>query len=83
MSSSERRPRWTKSRYNQELRERVKALGERVGWTAAQMVTAPDVPAEHYRTFESRSPLPLRLIERFALITGVDVEGLVAGMGLR
>jgi hypothetical protein len=50
-----------------------------VCWTAAQMATALGVPAERYRKYEYRSPLPHYLIERFALIVGRDVEYVLTG----
>jgi transcriptional regulator with XRE-family HTH domain len=58
---------------------RVKALREARDWTAAQMATALDIPAERYRKYESRTPLPHSLMERFALITGVSIEFLITG----
>lgn len=43
------------------------------------MATALGVPAERYRKYEYRSPLPHYLLERFALIVGRDVEYLLTG----
>ena len=62
---------------------RVKALREAKGWTAAQMATALGVPAERYRKYETRTPLPHNLIEPFALIAGVSVEFLITGRRVR
>ena len=58
---------------------RTKALRESKGWTAAEMALALGIPAERYRKYESRTPLPHDLMERFALITGVPVEFLITG----
>lgn len=62
---------------------RVKALREAKGWTSREMATALDVPHERYRKYESRTPLPHSLMERFALITGVSVEFLITGRRVR
>jgi len=59
--------------------ERVKRLREDRGWTAEQMATALGVPADRYRKYEYRTPLPHYLIERFALIVGRDPEYILLG----
>lgn len=69
----------TPAEYEALFIARVKALREGKGMTAAQMATALGIPAERYRKYESRSPLPHDLIERFALIVGVSVEFLMTG----
>lgn len=84
--------RWTRRPYprrvvidNEEARfvdalcARVHRLRNERGWTAAQMATALGVPAERYRKYEYRSPLPHYLIERFALIVGRDIEYVLTG----
>jgi hypothetical protein len=43
------------------------------------MATALGVPAERYRKYEYRSPLPHYLLERFALIVGRDLDYLLTG----
>jgi transcriptional regulator with XRE-family HTH domain len=58
---------------------RVKALRQLRGMTAEQMSTLLGVPAERYRKYESRTPMPHALMEQFALITGVSVEFLLTG----
>jgi transcriptional regulator with XRE-family HTH domain len=58
---------------------RVKALREMKGVTSAQMAELLGVPAERYRKYESRTPLPHELVEKFALIVGVTVEFLITG----
>jgi hypothetical protein len=73
------------SAYNAELIARVKSLresmrtAEGVRWTSEQMAHALGIPADRYRKYEMRTPLPHELIERFALIVGVTVEFLVTG----
>jgi transcriptional regulator with XRE-family HTH domain len=57
----------------------VKALRQLKGVTSGQMAILLGVPAERYRKYESRTPMPHALIEQFALITGVAVEFLVTG----
>jgi transcriptional regulator with XRE-family HTH domain len=58
---------------------RVKALRQLRGMTAGQMSTLLGVPAERYRKYETRTPMPHALMEHFALITGVSVEFLLTG----
>lgn len=65
--------------FNEELCARVKRWREEKHWTAAQMATALNVPAERYRKYESRSPLPAYLMERFCLICDADLENLIIG----
>jgi transcriptional regulator with XRE-family HTH domain len=65
--------------YNNALCERVKRFRDERGWTAAQMATALGIPAERYRKYEFRSPLPAYLMERFCLNANVELENLVLG----
>lgn len=65
--------------FNTRFRERVKRLREERGWTAEEMAMALDIPAERYRKYESRSPMPHYLLVRFALIVGRDVEYILTG----
>lgn len=67
------------ARFNDALCARVHRLREERGWTAAQMATALGIPAERYRKYEYRSPLPHYLVERFALIVGRDVDYVLTG----
>jgi transcriptional regulator with XRE-family HTH domain len=69
----------TELKYNQALLDRVKRLRIERGMTAERMAIALDVPAERYRKYESRSPMPHYLIERFAAIVGRDVEYILTG----
>lgn len=71
--------------YNVDFISRVKALREGMRtpegnkWTSEQMAKALNIPADRYRKYESRTPLPHELLERFALICGVTVQYLVTG----
>lgn len=65
--------------FNQEFTARVHELRKGREWTAEQMATALGVPADRYRKYEYRSPLPAYLMERFALIVGCDLEYLLTG----
>lgn len=67
------------AQYNEALCARVKALRDERGWSQEQMATALGIPYDRYRKYEYRSPLPLYLVERFAIITGRDVEYVVTG----
>lgn len=66
-------------RFNNDLCARVKQWREEKGWTAAQMAIALGVPAERYRKYEVRSPLPAYLMERFCLITDTSLDNLILG----
>lgn len=65
--------------FNEALCARVHRLRNERGWTSAQMATALGVPADRYRKYEYRSPLPHYLIERFALIVGREIEYILTG----
>lgn len=67
------------AQFNDRLCARVHRLRNERGWTAQQMATALGIPAERYRKYEYRSPLPHYLLERFALIVGRDVEYVLFG----
>jgi hypothetical protein len=65
--------------FNESLCARVHTLRNERGYTSAQMATALAVPADRYRKYEYRSPLPAYLWERFCLIVGCDLEYLLTG----
>ena len=65
--------------FNAAYCQRVKALRSDKGWTAAQMAKALGIPAERYRKYENRSPLPPYLMERFCLICDVTLNYLISG----
>lgn len=67
------------AQFNERLCARVHKLRNDRGWTADQMATALGVPADRYRKYEYRSPLPAYLMERFAIIVGCDLAYLLTG----
>jgi DNA-binding XRE family transcriptional regulator len=69
--------------FNQSYCARLRELRNGRGWTAEQMATALGVPPDRYRKYEVRSPMPIYLIERFALIVGQDVHYIVTGKNER
>lgn len=69
--------------FNNAYIARVRELREAKDWTAEQMAIALGVPPERYRKYESRSPLPPYLIERFALIVDRDVQYILTGRSFR
>ena len=71
---------WSREKeFNEALIARVKRLREERGYTSEQMATALGIPAERYRKYEYRTPLPQYLIEPFALIVERDVAYLLSG----
>ncbi|MFN3169269.1 MAG: helix-turn-helix domain-containing protein [Hyphomicrobiales bacterium] len=67
-------------RFNEALCARVHQWRREKNWTAAQMATALGIPAERYRKYEKRSPLPPYLMERFCLVCDATLENLVIGI---
>lgn len=69
--------------FNEALCARVHRLRTQSGKTAEEMATALGIPAERYRKYEYRSPLPHYLIEPFAIILSRDVEYILTGRTTR
>lgn len=69
----------SEAEFNRDLVKRVRELRKSRGWTADQMATALGVGVDRYRKYESRTPLPHYLIERFALIVGRDIDYVLTG----
>ena len=69
----------TPAEYEEMFIARTKALRALAGMNAKEMATALDVPYERYKKYESRTPLPHELLERFALIARVTVDFLITG----
>lgn len=69
--------------------QRVKAIREAVGWKQKDMSEVLGIPLERYKKYETRSPLPHRLIAVFCKVTGVpeaqlfDLEVPVARLPIR
>lgn len=59
--------------------ERVRAARKARGLTQMEMAAALGIGHEAYRAYEKRTPLPHFLVERFARITGVEIEYLFNG----
>jgi transcriptional regulator with XRE-family HTH domain len=69
----------TEAEFNADLIERVRRLRKERRWTAEQMATALGISPDRYRKYESRTPLPHYLVERFALIVGRDIDYVLTG----
>lgn len=67
------------ARFNDELCARVARLRAEREWTQEQMATALGVPKERYKKYETRSPLPVYLIPRFAQIMDCSIEYVMTG----
>lgn len=65
--------------FNEAFTARIHRLRNERGYTAEEMSKALGVPAERYRKYEYRTPLPHYLIEQFAIIVGRDIEYLLTG----
>ena len=68
-----------RSDYTSQVTARTRKLREAKGWTQSQMALALGVTEEAYRKYETRTPLPLALVERFALITERSVHFVITG----
>jgi len=73
----------TERAFNVEYCKRVRALREARGYSQEQMADTLGIPPDRYRKYEGRSPLPVYLVPRFALIVGRDVEYVVTGRAAR
>ena len=69
----------TEREWNAAFCARVGDLRRERFRSAEQMATALNLPVERYRKYETRTPLPPYLHERFALIVGVSVHYLLTG----
>lgn len=65
--------------FNVRFCERIARLRSERGWTQQQMARAIGVPHERYKKYETRSPMPLYLLPRFAMQVDRDVEYLLTG----
>lgn len=65
--------------FNNSLCARIRALRDEKRWTAEQMAAALGIPAERYRKYEYRSPIPHYLIPRVALIFDRSIEWILTG----
>jgi transcriptional regulator with XRE-family HTH domain len=65
--------------FDREYCQRVKLFRKETGLTSAQMAEILRIPAERYRKYESRSPLPPYLVATFCMVIGCDLEHLLLG----
>lgn len=65
--------------FNNDYCGRVKRFREETNMSAADMADLLDIPADRYRKYESRSPMPVYLIAKFCRIVGCDLEHLILG----
>lgn len=65
--------------FNNDYCDRVKRFRKETNMSAETMAELLDVPADRYRKYEYRSPLPAYLIAKFCRIVGCDLEHLIIG----
>lgn len=68
-----------KAAFNAGLRDRTKQAREAARLTQEEIAKALGISQGTYKQYETRSVLPLHLIERFAIITRVDPWFLITG----
>ena len=73
----------TEKQFNEALLARTKQLREGLGWSQAEMAKALGVPPANYQKYETRTPLPYYLLERFALIVRRDISYVLTGRQAR
>jgi hypothetical protein len=72
-----------RSEFEETLRLRVKALRKGRGWTSEETARFLGIPPENYRKYESRSVLPMYLVEPLSRLYGVDTHFILTGRALR
>lgn len=65
--------------FNNGYCDRVKRFRNETNMTAEEMAGLLGVPADRYRKYERRSPMPVYLIAKFCRIVGCDLEHLILG----
>jgi transcriptional regulator with XRE-family HTH domain len=65
--------------FNNAYCGRVKRFRNETNMSADKMADLLGIPADRYRKYEGRSPMPVYLIEKFCLIVGCDLEHLILG----
>ena len=63
--------------FNEALCARVAML--RGSWTQSKMAKLLGIPIDRYKKYETRTPLPHYLIERFATLVGRDIAYVLTG----
>lgn len=67
------------STLRREICRRTRELREARGLTQAQVAANLGIGEEAYRKYESRSPMPHVLLERFAILVGSEVSYIITG----
>lgn len=70
---------FSEKQFNRNYIMRVRAARLDSGLSQADMAKALGISKDRYQKYEQRSPLPLHLVERFALICRVDPWFLITG----
>lgn len=65
--------------FNNGYCERLKRFRGETNMTAEEMADLLGIPADRYRKYETRSPLPVYLVAKFCRIVGCDLEHLILG----
>lgn len=65
--------------FNNGYCERTKRFRNETNMSAEEMAKLLSIPADRYRKYESRSPMPLYLVPTFCRIVGCDLEHLILG----
>jgi transcriptional regulator with XRE-family HTH domain len=65
--------------FNDQYCARLRRLRDDLGWTAEQMAVRLGIPADRYRKYEVRSPMPPYLIPRFAAVVNRSVAFVLTG----
>lgn len=73
----------TEREFNNALFARMRALREGLGWSQTDMAKALGIPPANYQKYETRTPLPHFLLERFALIVRRDLAYVLTGRAAR
>jgi transcriptional regulator with XRE-family HTH domain len=73
----------TEREFNRALFDRMRKLREGLGWSQTDMAKALGVPPANYQKYETRTPLPHFLLERFALIVRRDLAYVLTGRAAR
>jgi len=69
----------SEAQFNDELCARVQRLRKERGWTQQQMAAAIGSQFETYKKYETRSPIPIYLVPRFAQIVDRSVAYVITG----
>jgi len=65
--------------FNAAYCERVKRFRSETNMSAEEMANLLGIPADRFRKYETRSPMPVYLIPSFCRIVGCDLEHLILG----